>query len=175
MFRLFSSRCVPRAAGLCRLQPARCFASSLPSSTGNNAPPAGSGSGEEPFLNPDWFRPPQESDGPRCIAPDYPDVPYQSLQARSPYAQWSDPQLRRNLGEPVQEQYDALSTQSFDIEPTYSIRYMLTGLALAAGTFAGLVQLINLFDDKNGWRRDVAERDFPYLHMYQGKPTGPSL
>lgn len=125
------------------------------------------------FLNPDWYRTPQESDGPRCITPDYPDVPYVSHQFRSPYAQYTHPQARRNWGEPVHELGDMLSTQNFDVEPTYSIGYMLKGLAIAGGVFVGAIQILNYFDDKDGWRRDVVPREYPYLHKYQMNPPSP--
>lgn len=124
------------------------------------------------FLNPDWYRDPKESDGPRCIQPDYPDVPFASYQNRSPYKKYTDNQARRNFGEPVNEQFDILTTQSFDTETTYSMRYMLTGVVIAGATFYGAIQLLNMFDDKDGWRRDAAAREFPYLAKYQ--PICPS-
>lgn len=102
--------------------------------------------------------------------PDYPEVPFQSYQNRDPYGKYTDPQSRRNFGEPVHERFDVLGTQSFDVETTYSIRYMLTGVAIAGGTFIGAVQLLNYLDDQDGWRRDVAERELPYLHKYQMAP-----
>lgn len=119
------------------------------------------------FLDPDWYRDPKESDGPRCIKPDYPDVPFTSYQNRDPYQKFTDQQRRRNFGEPVNEQFDILTTQSFDVESTYSMRYMLTGVAIAGATFYGAIQLLNMVDDKDGWRRDVAAREFPYLEKYQ--------
>lgn len=119
------------------------------------------------YLNPDWYRDPKESDGPRCIMPDYPDVPFASYQNRDPYGQYTDKQGRRNYGEPVNEQFDILTTQSFDMETTYSMRYMLTGVAIAGATFYGAIQLLNMVDDKDGWRRDAAAREFPYLEKYQ--------
>lgn len=109
--------------------------------------------GDQTYLDPDWFRTPQESDGPRGINPDYPETPYISHQARSPYQAYDDSQLKRNFGETLNEDYDVLTSQSFDIETTYSMRYMLTGVAVAGATVFGAVQFINLFDDKNGWRR----------------------
>jgi hypothetical protein len=119
------------------------------------------------FLNPDWYRDPKESDGPRCIQPDYPNIPFASYQNKNPYEKYTDNQARRNFGEPVNEKFDILTTQSFDTETTYSMRYMLTGVAIAGATFYGAIQLLNMVDDKDGWRRDAAAREFPYLAKYQ--------
>ncbi len=121
------------------------------------------------YLNPDWYRTPQESDGPRCIMPGYPEPPYKSYQARDAYGTFTNQQERRNFGEPVHELYDVLGQDNFDIEQTYSIRYMLTGVGIAAATLFGTVQLIGLFDDKDGWRRNVVDREYPYLHLYHPK------
>lgn len=166
MLRLFSTR-------LCRPSiPSRHLASLSASNAAPKSAPAEDAE-EETYLNPDWFRNPKASDGPRCIAPDYPDTPYASYQTRSPYAQYYDQQRRRSFNEPVNERFDVLSAQSFDVETTYSMRYMLGGVGIAAAVVFGAVQAIQYFDEPEGWRKNVVPRDLPYLHKYQ-PPSEPA-
>lgn len=120
---------------------------------------------DEPFLNPDWYRTPQASDGPRCIAPDYPETEYRSYQLRDPYKKYTgDQQLRTEYGEPLDENCDILSAQSFDVETTYSIRYMLTSLAVAGAVFVGAVKFLQLFDHPDGWRTNAVPRQYPNMN-----------
>jgi len=170
MIRLFSRQVIQRGQHFYPQILARHFASGIESTKGavqiSAEPPAGSGQSEE-YLHPDWYRTPQKSDGPRCIAPDYPDTPFQSYQTRSPYNKYYDQQRRRDFGELVNERYDILGAQNFDVETTYSMRYMLTSVGIATGLVIAVIQVLNYIDDKEGWRRDAAPREFPYLHKYQ--------
>lgn len=110
------------------------------------------------YLNKDWFRKPQKSDGPRCIDPSYPNPPFASYQTKNPFKRYDDPQLRRNFNDPLHENYEILTVQNFDVETTYSLRYMLTGVAIGAASFIGIIQLANYFDEPNGWRRNVVDK-----------------
>lgn len=105
----------------------RCYGKLAQSSL----PPRLSGPNNDPDapLHPDWYHlPTGESD----IDPSYPrDIPFHSYQTR-PYERGN--QLRRRWGEPVHEEYEVLSVQSFDVETTYSIPYMLTGCLGFIGT-----------------------------------------
>jgi len=47
---------------------------------------------------------------------DYPQLPAQSYQRRSA-GKWDDPQERRNFGEPLPEEHEALSVWSYDHYP----------------------------------------------------------
>lgn len=128
----------------------------------------------EGYLHPDWFRTPLKTDGPRCIAPDYPETPFQSYQARDPYKKYDDQQRRRDFNEPVNERFDMLSAQSFDIEQTYSMRYMLSSLGIAAGVTYAVIQAIQSFDEKEGWRTYAVPRELPYAEKYiYPKPAQP--
>jgi len=110
-----------------------------------------------PLIHPDWYRYPQKTDDPRQITPGYPDLPFESYQNRDPYKHYDDQQYRRNFGEPLPEDYDILNVSCFDIENTFSIRYMLTGIFIAGATFYGVVQFISLFNEWSlSWRLNAA-------------------
>lgn len=166
MLRLFSLRSLPRPLSILQ----RHFVS-LPTSTPEQKVEKSEEIAEDPYLNPDWFRTPQASDGSRCIAPDYPNTPYDSYQNRNPHARYYDQQRRRNFNEPVNERFDVLSAQSFDVESTYSMRYMLSGVGIAAAVLFGIIQTIQYFDEPEGWRKNVVPRHLPFLHKYQPTQT----
>lgn len=108
---------------------------------------------EEPF-HPDLWRYPDASQdkGDHMIAPDYPRFDtFDSYQTRSPYQKWDDPQMRRNFGEALPEHFDILSVQCFDVETSYSLRYMLLGVTCFFGSMFGIIQIINAIDDPK-WR-----------------------
>lgn len=115
---------------------------------------------EEPF-HPDLWRYPDPSQdkGDHMIAPDYPRFEtFDSYQTRSPYQKWDDPQMRRNFGEALPEHYDILSVQCFDVETSYSLRYMLLAVTCFFGSMFGIIQIINAIDDPK-WRTLAVRKD----------------
>lgn len=82
--------------------------------------------GEPFYLHPHWYRFPRSSDDSRGIRPDYPDLSLEkhSYQHRDPYVCYDDQQFRRNFNEVLPEEYDILAMNSFDVEKTFSMRYL---------------------------------------------------
>ncbi|KAE8222085.1 hypothetical protein CF319_g4660 [Tilletia indica] len=74
---------------------------------------------------------------------DYPDLPLVSLQHRRWSPNWWDPQEKRNFGETLHEQHDAMSVWAPDAHAlpasTALFQFALAGLAMTA--FAGMVYL----------------------------------
>lgn len=84
-------------------------------------------------MHPDWYRTPRADDDPRMIG-DYPDVPAESYQLRSPYNTYFDQQGRRNFGEAMPEDYEPLTMWSFDHETSYGRWFILGGMGALFGS-----------------------------------------
>lgn len=120
-----------------------------------------------------WPAPPADNDS-REIGP-YPHAAdmAKSYQLRSPHLQWDDPTNRRMFGEPIPEEMEALSVWMVDVEETYTVPYMLAGLATFLGAMGGLWWFGEKF--LKGVVKPVASpRELPYWQKYFGS-TPPHL
>ncbi|KAL9934998.1 hypothetical protein V8E36_006074 [Tilletia maclaganii] len=104
--------------------------------------PLGDGSGLSPSVAaaPGAIKDPQLGD--------YPDLPPISLQRRRWNPNWWDGQEKRNFGETLHEEHDALSVWAPDVPPIppSSALFQFGLAALAMATFAGIVY-VNQFDE----------------------------
>lgn len=115
-----------------------------------------------------WPAPPADNDD-REIGP-YPHAAdmAKSYQLRSPHLQWDDATNRRMFGEVIPEEMEALSVWMVDVEETYTVPYMLSGLAAFLGTLGGLWWFGERF--LKGVVKPVASpRELPYWQKYFGR------
>ncbi|KAI0685513.1 hypothetical protein BC835DRAFT_1309956 [Cytidiella melzeri] len=87
---------------------------------------------------------------------DYPVLPYESKQRRSPRG-WDDPQMRRNFGEPPHEREELVSMWGPDaphVAPERAARNF--GIAVALFTTIGVITKMSVAD------RPAVAREYPY-------------
>ena len=135
------------------------------------------GSNEENYLkihepNLFWFPKADPKDS-REIGP-YPpsqfasNDPTQSAQFRpADLPEYFDRQGRRRFGETVPEEAEFQGIWNVDIEGNYSVLYMLSGVGLLLGSFAGIVYIsTKLHDPEASPRRMAIEKELPYTDKY---------
>eukprot|EP00794_Sanderia_malayensis_P012728 gene12729-14033_t len=117
-----------------------------------------------PVSGPDWEEKEWKDDG--FALHDYPNLPARSYQLRDPYATYWDQQDRRNFGEPLHEEDDALGIwmpDRYDEEPTSPIE-ALRNLCIAFGCL-GFVYFLSTFytDEKDN---PAVPTIYPFNNLY---------
>lgn len=121
-------------------------------------------------MHPDWYRVPDPQDDPRMIG-DYPDVSAESYQLRDPHKKYFDAQNRRDFGEAVPEEYEALSQWSFDHETQFGLVWVLGSIG---GLFGGYFLFLWIFSHvPNPFAGLTAPRDLPTVGKYFGHGAVP--
>lgn len=94
--------------------------------------------------------------------------PAQSAQFRpADLPEYFDRQGRRRFGETVPEEAEFQGIWNVDIEGNYSVLYMLSGVGLLLGGFAGIVYFSTKFHDTDASPRKMAvEKELPYTDKY---------
>lgn len=119
-----------------------------------------------------WF-PKADPKDPREIGP-YPtseftsNDPAQSAQFKpADRREYFDRQGRRMFGETLPEEAEFQSIWNVDIEGNYSVLYMLSGVGLLLGGFAGIVYVsTKLHNSDDSPRRMATEKELPYTEKY---------
>ncbi|KAI9823369.1 MAG: hypothetical protein M1826_007780 [Phylliscum demangeonii] len=88
----------------------------------------------------------------------YINPPRMKRQFRDPYADWDDPQERRNFGEPVHEDEDILGMFSPEEYTHTSPGWAAAQLFMFVGAVFGLAGIVSLFyPDKPSYPRDFED------------------
>jgi hypothetical protein len=86
-----------------------------------------------------FWPPPFADNDSREIGPYPHEADYSTTyQLRDPYAPWDDRNNRRNFGEVMPEEMEALSLWNMDVEQDFTFSYMMGALVAFVGTFCGL-------------------------------------
>lgn len=86
-----------------------------------------------------FWPPPFTDNDSREIGPYPHEADYSTTyQLRDPYIPWDDRNNRRNFGEVMPEEMEALSLWNMDVEQDFTFGYMISALGLFVGTFCGL-------------------------------------
>ena len=94
--------------------------------------------------------------------------PAQSVQFRpADLPEYFNRQGRRRFGETVPEEAEFQGIWNVDIEGNYSVLYMLSGVGLLLGGFAGIVYISTKFHNPEASPRKMAvEKELPYTDKY---------
>ena len=125
-----------------------------------------------------FFWPPSFADNDaREIGPYPHEADYStSYQLRDPYAPWDDRNNRRNFGEVMPEEMEALSMWNMDVEQDFTLGYMLGALGLFLGSFCGLWWIGDKYFSGALVPELGVPREFPYWEKYfpGTKPNPPA-
>jgi len=87
---------------------------------------------------------------------DYPKLPHQSMESRDPYYPWDIPELRRNYGEPMHVDADAMVADKWDPNAKYRFSFTYMHMWFIA-VFGGAVAVYLLLEP------------YPHIHPVMSK------
>ncbi|XP_065052310.1 NADH dehydrogenase [ubiquinone] 1 beta subcomplex subunit 8, mitochondrial-like [Rhopilema esculentum] len=117
-----------------------------------------------PVSGPDWEDKGWKNDG--MGIGDYPNLPEHSQQLRNPYLTYWDQQDRRNFGEPLHEEDDAIGMWMPDRhdESTTTVAEACRNLAIAFGLLGFVYYLSTFYNEENS--SEVVPRMYPFNNLY---------